>query len=267
MRDFKKKYGPWALVAGASEGVGAELGHKLAARGLNLVLVARNTAGLDAVSKQIRAKHNVEVRSGPIDLTHPDVVKNLAPLTRDIEIGLLAYIAGSVPPGQFFKQPLDEIMHTIRLNSMGPLYLCHHYGALMRERRRGGLILGGSGAALAGGYNFAAYSASKAFQQMLGESLWYELRPFGVDVLNLMIHGTRTPKAELYNIALDQVKGRRTMEPEEVAQEAIENIANGPTWFCGEQNREFAKLLCTPDRRAATERLSDKLFQATPGVG
>lgn len=260
---FSEKYGPWGLIAGGSEGIGACMADMLAARGLNLVLVARKPAPLQQLADEIRLKYGVEVRVKSCDLTSDTIVEELRTLTDDIEVGLLAYIAGSVGPGSFFDQPMDELMHTVRLDALSPLALSHHFGAKMRERKRGAIILGGSGAGLAGAYNFVAYSAAKAFEQMLAEGMWFELRPHGVEVLCIVIHGTSTPYANQSSEIHLETDDRDVMTPGQVAQEAIDNIANGPTWFAGAQNREFDTRLCTLDRRSATEALSARLALTT----
>src|SRR5262249_32953519 len=95
--------------------------------------------------------------------------------------------------GSSLTRPLETAMQIIRLNVLGPTVLCHHFGTRMRSRERGGIILVNSLDGCAGGANVTAYSASKAFEQILDEGLWYELKPFGVDVLSYVIGNTRTP--------------------------------------------------------------------------
>lgn len=254
--DFWKQYGPWAVIAGGSEGVGAAFARKIAAHGVKLFLIARKPEPLVQLSKAITAQSQVEVRAAPLDLTVPGDIEQVKALTNGLEVGLFIYNAGlEGGHGLFVDRPLEAAMHIIRLNVMGPTLLCHHFGAQMRKRGRGGIILVGSLGGCAGSANLVAYSASKAFEQILGEGLWYELKPFGVDVLSYVIGNTRTPAIARHATRLEE-SGYFIMDPEDVAQEGLDHLKDGPTWFAGETNRAFAKALCTPDRRAATELLS-----------
>lgn len=262
--DFYKQYGPWAVIAGGSEGVGAAFARKIAAHGIKLFLIARKPEPLVQLSKAITRESQIEVRAAPLDLTVAGDVEELKTLTRGLEVGLFIYNAGlEGGHGLFVDRPLDAALKIIRLNVMGPTILCHHFGAEMRKRGRGGIILVGSLGGCAGGANLVAYSASKAYEQMLGEGLWYELKPFGVDVLSYVIGNTRTPAIERHGTRLEE-SGYFIMEPEDVAQEGLDHIKDGPTWFPGDTNRDFAKALCTTDRRAATELMSTATSSVKP---
>ena len=262
--DFCKQYGPWAVIAGGSEGVGAAFARKLAAHGIKLFLIARKPQPLVELSKTITAQCQVEVRAAPLDLTVDHDVDQIKVLTHDLEVGLFIYNAGlEGGHGLMVDRPLDAAMQIIRLNVVGPTTLAHHFGAAMRRRGRGGIILVGSLGGCAGGANVAAYAASKAFEQVLGEGLWYELRPFGVDVLSYVIGNTKTPAIARHGTRLEE-SGYFIMDPADVAQEGLDHLKDGPTWFAGETNREFAKALCTPDRRAATELLSKATSSVKP---
>ena len=253
---FGKHYGPWAVIAGGSEGVGAAFARKLGAQGINLFLLARKPDPLVELSKEIAQQSRVEVRAAPLDLTRPDMLDQVKALTAGLEVGLFIYNAGlEGGHGLFVDRPLEAAMQIIRLNVVGPTALCHHFGGAMRQRGRGGIILVGSLGGCAGAANIAAYTASKSFEQILGEGLWYELKPFGVNVLSYVIGNTRTPAIARYGTRLEE-SGIPLMESDDVAQEGLDHLEDGPTWFAGETNRAFAKMLCTPDRRAATELLS-----------
>ncbi len=253
---FAQKYGPWALIAGGSEGVGAAFAHKLAAQGINLVLIARKPEALEQVAGQVRGTSNVQVRTAALDLTVPDLLDRVRALTGDLEVGMLIYNAGVIAPSSFLDRPLERNLRGVRLNVTGPVILCHHFGTAMRERKRGGIILLGSMSAFAGSRNFALYSASKAFDVILGEGLWYELKPHGVNVLSLIIGLTRTPKLiKGGGLALEQA-GNRLLEPDEAAQAGLDNLENGPTYIVGAHNREWGKALTRMERKAAVEALT-----------
>ncbi|HEY2104933.1 MAG TPA: SDR family NAD(P)-dependent oxidoreductase [Candidatus Binataceae bacterium] len=254
---FAQQYGPWALIAGGSEGVGACFARKLAARGLNLVLLARKPAPLEEVAQELRGSSKVQVRVASLDLRLPDVLDRVRAITDDIEVGMLIYNAGVIGPSPFLDRSLDQNLKSLRLTVNGPVVLAHHFGGRMRERRRGGIIILGSMSAFAGSKNFAVYGASKAFDVVFGEGLWYELKPYGVNVLSFIIGLTRTPKlVQSGGLELARKAGQPVLEPDDAAQEGLDNLENGPTWIAGAHNRQWAKALVNMERKAAVEALS-----------
>jgi uncharacterized protein len=264
MRMFAEQYGPWALIAGGSEGVGASFARKLAAQGLNLVLLARKPEPLEEVARQIRADHPVQVRAVPMDLTAPDVLHQIRAATDDIAVGLLIYNAGAESQMvNFLDRSLDGVSAPIRLNVIGTTTLCHHFGTLMRERGRGGIILVGSMAGFAGSALVATYAGSKAFLQVFAESLWFELRPHGIQVLGLILGTTKTPAMERVGLVFDEAV-HRPMESDDAAQEGLDHLADGPTWIAGKQNRKFGDILRTSDRRQMVEMMSNVAMTVAP---
>jgi uncharacterized protein len=254
---FAQKYGPWALIAGGSEGVGASFADKLAAKGLNLVLVARKTGPLEEVAQRVRSNSNVQVRTASIDLRLPDVLDRIRTITDDIEVGMLIYNAGVIGPSQFLDRSLDQNLKSLRLTVTGPVILAHHFGTMMQKRRRGGIIILGSMSGFAGSRNFAVYGASKAFDVIFGEGLWDELKPYGVNVLSFIIGLTRTPKlVQSGGLELARKSGVPVLEPDDAAQEGLDNLENGPTWIAGEHNRQWARELAVMDRKSAVHALS-----------
>jgi short-subunit dehydrogenase len=254
MTVFAHKYGPWALIAGASEGIGASLADQLAGRGLHLVLVARNGALLDGVASRAREAHGVQTRVVVQDLTDPDAAAKLAEATDDLDVGLLIYNAGaSDRVTTFLDNEFDYSLKQIKLDCIGPIALTHHFGQAMRERGRGGIVLVASLACLAGSATLAVYSAVKAFQHNFAEGLWSELRPHGVDVCCTPLGMTYTPAFQRMGIEYDPAMH---MLSEDVAHEIIENIGNGPVHVVGENNRAAASAVWTIDRRSLVEMMS-----------
>src|SRR5690349_14685234 len=180
---FTERYGPWALIAGASEGIGEAFARALARRKLNLILLARREDKLRAVADEIAAKHGVEVHTLALDLADPDLASRVREGVGAREVGLLVYNAAYSHVGGFFEQSLDVKLRMLDVNCRGPIVLCHELGAPMRARGRGGIVLMGSLAGMQGSPRLATYAASKAFDLVLAESLWGELRGHGVDVL------------------------------------------------------------------------------------
>jgi len=239
---FAERYGPWALVAGASDGLGAAFGRALAGRGLDVVLVARRAGRLEDLAREIRAAHGVEVRTVVLDLARPDLVPALDRATADLEVGLVVYNAGLSVIGPFLDQPVESHLETLRVNCRGPLALAHHFGRSMARRGRGGIVLMSSLAGLQGSALLASYSASKAFDLVLGESLWEELGGQGVDVLACCAGATRTPNY----IASRPRRGRvdaPEMEPGQVVGEALSALGSRGSLVAGTTNRLLDLLM------------------------
>ncbi|MBW1762955.1 MAG: SDR family NAD(P)-dependent oxidoreductase, partial [Deltaproteobacteria bacterium] len=141
MAEFVERYGPWAVVAGASEGIGASFSQKLAGRGMNLVLVARRAAPLEELATQLRQKHGVEVKVQPLDVSSPDAVAAMSAATEGLDIGLMIYNAAYSPIGAFLDIDVEEHLKAVDVNVYGPLRLSHYFGRRFVERGRGGIIL------------------------------------------------------------------------------------------------------------------------------
>jgi uncharacterized protein len=252
--DFADKYGRWAVIAGASEGIGACLADQLAARGLDLVLIARNGTLLDEVATRARNKYGVQTRAVVQDLTAADIGAEVADATDGLDVGLLIYNAGaSDRTTTFLENELEYSLMQIKLDCVGPTALAHHFGRAMRERGRGGIVLVGSLACLAGSATLAMYSAVKAFQHNFAEGLWAELGPYGVDVCCTPLGMTYTPAFQRLGIEYDPAAH---MLSEDVAREIIANIGNGPVHVVGDNNRAAASAVWTIDRRALVEMMS-----------
>ena len=235
MTDFAQRYGRWAVIAGASEGIGASLADQLAALGLDLVLIARNGPLLDDVAARAREEHGVQTRAVVQDLTDPDVGAKIADATDGLDVGLLIYNAGaSVRTTPFLDNEIEYSLKQVALDCTAPITLAHHFGEAMVERGRGGIVLVASLACLAGSATLAMYSAVKAFQHNFAEGLWAELRPHGVDVCCTPLGMTYTPAFQRMGFDYDPASH---MLPEDVAREIIENIGNGPVHVVGENNR------------------------------
>jgi uncharacterized protein len=240
----RQKYGPWALIIGGSEGVGAAFARKLAAAGFKVALVARKPGPLEEVAGELRG---TEVRTLSVDMSKPDAIDRVRTVTDDVEVGLLIYNAGANSiRGNFVELEPEVYRAVIGVNVVGQTELAHHYGALMCQRRRGGIILCGSTSGYMGAPTLAAYTASKAFSRIFSEALWVECRPFGVDVLHLNIGFTATPA--MARLGMDLTAAQ---PPDEVAQEGLDNIANGPVWIVGgPRNLEIATNRSTVENRA-----------------
>ena len=234
---FAHRYGPWALIAGGSEGVGESFARQLAAAGINLVLLARRSEPLQALADSIRAEHNgIEVRTLAQDLTAPDLLDRVRTATGDIDVGLLIYNAGStVHYDRFPDWSREQLDFMLNLNCYAPLHLAHEFSRGMCERGRGGIILLSSLAAFAGSAWMSVYPATKAFDQILAQGLWADLKPTGVDVLCLCLGATKTPSHG--DMDFDAWMPGVAMECDDAAREGLEQLGKLPLWVAGEHNR------------------------------
>src|SRR6202049_1151986 len=196
----KKRFGPWALVTGASSGIGKECAGQIAASGINIVLVARREYLLKEIGVEFSKRYGVEHRVVVLDLSREDFIGQLASATDDLDIGLVVSNAGTGNPGEFLK--LDRQLHrtTLRVSTMAHLDIAHHFGAKLTERRRGGIILAGAMGAENGVPRMANDGAAKAYVHSLGEALHYEFKPLGVYVTVLAAGFTNTAVLEKFGL-------------------------------------------------------------------
>ena len=180
---FAERYGPVALVTGAGVGIGAEFARQLAARGLDLVLVARRAEKLEQVAGELRAAHGVAVRVAPLDLTAGDLPLRLRTAVEGLDIGLVVSNAGRYGFGRFLDAKLADELDGIDVNVRAPLVLAHEFARRLSARGRGGMIFLSSTGAFQGTPFAAGYGAAKAHTLVLAEALAWELSPFGVDLL------------------------------------------------------------------------------------
>jgi uncharacterized protein len=235
---FAAKYGPWAVVAGASEGLGAAFADALAARGLNLLLLARRAGHLETVAQRVRVSAQVEVRTEVCDMARPDLASALAALTQDIDVGLAVYNAAYAPVGDLVSRSMDELSQVVDVNVRGPLVFARTLAPKMVPRGRGGIVLMSSLAGYQGAPRIATYAASKAFNIVLGEGLWRELRPHGVDVVVSTAGAIRTPGYAM--AARKDAPG--TLDADVVANATLDALGRGPVVVPGAVNR-FARFV------------------------
>lgn len=238
---FNDRYGPWAVVAGASEGIGQAYAHVLAERGLNVVTLARRSEPLEADAELIRRRHRVEVRPVAVDLGAPDLAERFDEAIQGLDIGLLVYNACYSKIGEFAEMSLLDCNKTIDVNCRGPLTLAHRLAPHLIERGRGGIVLMTSLASFQGSELVGTYAATKSFDTTLAESLWAELSPRGVDVLGCAAGATLTPDFE-HKTPEDKQRKAFPMRPEAVAREGLDALGNGPIHVAGRVNRTAKRM-------------------------
>src|SRR5215831_8276979 len=182
-RNFAERYGPWAVVTGASDGIGRDFARRLAEAGVHLVLVARRSEVLEAFATELEGIHGVSTRVLTLDLARPESAEALVSATADLDVGLLVAAAGFGTSGPFLESDLTRELEMLQVNCASVAALSHHFGRRFAQRRRGGIVLMSSLLAFQGVPGSADYAATKAYVQSLAEGLHVELAPVGVDVL------------------------------------------------------------------------------------
>lgn len=254
------RYGPTALIAGASEGIGAALATALAARGVDLVLSARRPEPLDALAEKLHNAHAVAVRTVAVDLGEEAGLDALCEAVADQEIGLLVCSAAVSPIGEFLDREEAEHARLLAVNCRAPAILAHRFGRRMAARGRGGILLLSSLAAHQGSALVAHYAASKAYQRVLAEGLWAELGPRGVSVLACLAGPTETPT---YRAGKPRdaawIEWPPVMRAEDVAEAALAALGHGPVATPGIVNRVAGMVM----RRILPARLAVRAVSAS----
>ena len=253
MTQFRETYGPYALVAGGSYGLGAAFAEALAQRGLNVVLLARQEDPLKATAARLKETYDVDAIAVPADMVDYESVKQRIH-ELDVSIGLLVYDAAYAPIGRFEDMDEDQLVRATEVNVRGPLVLAKLLSGPMIERGRGGIVLMSSLAGSQGSPNIAAYAATKSFNAVLAEGLWKELRPHGVDVLACMAGAILTPG---YEQAESAKPAPGTLKAKDVAEQTLNALGKGPIVIPGAVNKlaRFV-LMRLLSRRAAIAIMS-----------
>jgi short-subunit dehydrogenase len=260
---FANRYGPWAVIMGASEGTGREFARQIAAEGIPSILIARRDAPLKALAEEIRSESGVECVTATIDLAALDAPEQVAAAVGDREIGLLVSNAGSDPNGAYFlDQPLAAWADLVQRNVMTVLKTVYHFAGPMKARGKGGLLLVNSGACYGGLTTMGPYCGSKAFTLCLAEALWAELKPFGVDVLTLVMSKTDTPEFRRYMAAKGMPLPADSAPADEVARIGLERLPFGPIKNWGEEDDETGMTNQSAAQRRERVVMIDKMTSA-----
>jgi short-subunit dehydrogenase len=260
---FAETYGPWGVVLGASEGLGEAYARGLASRGLNVVAAARRSEPLQLVADDIATQHGAETRAVPLDLAAPDFLSRLRAVTDELEVGLVVYNGAAGYIGSFLDGA-DAISSIVAVNCTGPLLVCEHFGRKLVDRGRGGIVLMGSAAGLAGSAYNSAYAASKAFDLVLGESLWAEWRDQGVDVLAVIGPAIDTPTYRRSLSSEQRANMPAPMDPAVAVEQVLDALGTDPSFVPGEVG-EMIAMLGTLPRRQQVEALSKSQAQLAKG--
>jgi len=242
----KNRFGSWAIVTGASSGIGKEFARQLAASGLNLVLIARRLPLLETLGQQLAQQFSVQYRAVGADLSEENSLEKIATVSSDLDLGLLISNAGAGIPNEFLSADLRELRRIVQLNIIAHLNLLHHFGPKLARRGRGGVLLVSALGAAQGIPYMANDSATKAYVLSLGEALHIEFQKFSVNVTVLLPGGVDTPVIPQLGL------NAKTMliKPISVEQCVDEGLAalnsNRATWIPGRKFRVMAALTPRP---------------------
>ncbi|MDE2465140.1 MAG: SDR family NAD(P)-dependent oxidoreductase [Alphaproteobacteria bacterium] len=248
---FLDRYGAWAVIAGASEGLGAECATQIASRGVNCFLIARREELLARKSHELAEKYGIKTLYKAIDLEDANAANILDAETSALDVGLFVYNAGADPSGtKFLNYPIEKWRALVRRNVLTLMESTYLFAGRMSDKKKGGLLIIGSDAALGGGSRVCMYTATKGFGTNFAESLWAELKPLGVDVLNVIVGALDTPvfreALKVRNIPFENVSAAN---PVDVARLALENLSNGPDLIYWEHDKEGASQLAQSRRQ------------------
>lgn len=263
---FAQQYGPWALIAGASEGTGRAFALAIAAQGIHCILLARREGPLQALAEEIRSEHGVECVTAAVDLAADTALEQIVAAVGDREVGLYVSNAGADSTNtRFLESDADTWVQQINRNVLTVVRCCHHLGGQMTARGRGGIILVGSGSCYGGSSYMAVYCGTKAFDLCFGEGLWAEFRRHGVDVLNLILGQTDTPAFRATLAKRNLPVPPNLASPTEVARVGLERLPFGPVhnWGLADDDAGYATSSAAA-RRARVEAI-DQMTKAIFG--
>lgn len=222
------KYGPWALVTGASSGIGKELSKCLAEAGFNLVLHGRNTQALNHLSPELEDQWGIVTDIIIADVSSTSSVIGLIESLGDLPIGLFVASAGFGTSGTFVQGDIETEIQMLQVNNLALMMLTHHFARRFAQKGGGGIVLMSSIVGFQGVPNAAHYSATKAYVQSLGEGLYHELKPYGVDVLAAAPGPVASGFAHTANMQM-----ANALRPKEVAVPILKALGRKSTVFPG----------------------------------
>lgn len=241
MASLLSRYGPWAIVTGASSGIGEAFARVLAEHGFSLLLVARRRERLEGLAPELLSLGAPEVDVAALDLARADFLADLLPHCEDREIALVVSNAGDGAKGAFVELSRERKLALIDINCRALLLLADVFIPRLRKQARGGFIITSSIESTVGFPYSASYAATKAYASSLGQGLWGELRGTGVDVLVLEPGATDTELLPRSGMKPEEMAG--LMQPDAVAREALEHLGRGPVVVAGMMNKVLVGLL------------------------
>ena len=251
--NYQEKYGPWALITGASSGIGEEFARQLAEKGLNLVLLARREDRLAKIAGELTEHHQIEVKTIVVDLLSENFLETIRQTTDPLEIGLLINNAGMLYIGKYLDNSINNDLNMIDLNIKVPAILTHHFTKGMVNRKKGGIIFTASMLGFMGTPFASTYAGTKAHEIVKTEGLAYELKPKGIDVLALNPGLTETEMTDVYDFSAMPMK---LMKSAPVAKAALDALGKKVLVTPGRMNNIMNWL----SKRIMSRKLNTQMF-------
>lgn len=236
-KSLTKKYGKTALIAGGSEGIGAAFAEYLASQGVNLVLVARDLAKLNLEAKLLKQKYDVHINTVSVDLSANEAVSAIVEAVSDTTIDILVYNAAFSYIGRFEDYDISDHNKVIQVNVGTLTSLVNIFSVPMLKQGRGAIVIMSSLAGFQGSAYLATYASSKAYSRILAESLWYEWKNKGVDVIACCAGATSSPNYLRTNPASAGFFAPKVQTPHEVVKECFGKLGKLPSYITGSGNR------------------------------
>jgi short-subunit dehydrogenase len=255
---LRERYGTWALVTGASSGIGCRFARELAAEGMNLVLIARRICLLEKLREELVEKHGIEVRCVKVDLSADDALTTVADACEDLEIGMIVLSAGTGVPGPFVECDMEAEKRILILNGLAPVEMTRWFLPGMYERGKGAILMVSSLMGFQGVPYMANYSATKGYLLNFGEALHHECKAGGVDVLVVAPGATETPGAHLHEVDYSKLP-LSWMSAEEVVDAALKQIGKKVFVIPGVRNHLTACLSGGLWSRGFVQRIMKRL--------
>ncbi|HOO98091.1 MAG TPA: SDR family NAD(P)-dependent oxidoreductase [Bacteroidales bacterium] len=253
---LKERYGKQALIAGASEGIGAEFSLYLAKAGINLVLIARGKEKLESFASFLEENYHIKVQPVSCDLSDNDSVNYLTTVLGNGRTDILVYNAALSYIGPFEADTDEHMNRIMQANMITPLNLVKRIGGEMAAKGRGAIILMSSLAGLQGSGFLSSYASTKAFNRILAESLWYEWKDRGVDVIACCAGATSTENYIKTNPGKPGFLAPRVTTPREVVEECFRYLGKRPSFIAGTGNRIAGMFM----QRILPRRLAVKIM-------
>lgn len=260
----RNRFGPWAIVTGASSGIGKEFARQLAASRINLVLIARRESLLVELGRTLADQYDIAFRALGQDLSDEKSIETIQQATQDLDIGLLISNAGDGRPAEFLSLAKSELLQSVRLNALSHLHLVHHFGSRLTRRGRGGVLLVSAMGAAEGIPYMAVDAASKALVLSLGRALHHEFKKFAVNVTVLLPTAVETPV--LAKLGFDAVKlPAKPFSVERCVDEGLAALAaNRPSRLVGRLFRIVDAVVPTSTKTAMNGLLLAKVLATRP---
>lgn len=271
--DFPTRFGEWALIVGASTGLGAAWAEECAKRGMNVVICARSEDKLADVAAGLRERHGVQTQHFVVDISDMSASQTIIENVAGLDIGLCVWNAAIEQGGHFVNSSEEHHVDQVVGNALNPMRVTYHLTRDMAQKHRGAILLVSSMAGVQGTANQASYSGTKAFLAMLGESLWYEMAQYGVRVASVTVGAVNTPQYQHVQRAHAEAAGAteapsdapQPHSPEEVAAYVIEHIDDGPRLFSHPDDEAAFTGMSQLPRKDAVSMISavtDRFFSA-----